>query len=267
MDQNEEMALSWRTHFISPLPIGGAARLYADPGEAMDAVRAILAPVAALDANLVPPEGVVADLGMVGPRWDASVWGAHGALKCAWFARSGATWVAGPVDDIALPFTLSVKFPVPLDWMVDRLQDYALACPPIASKTFTVSRSYPRNVSGWPMASVQLDDVSQDERVVNDSLDASKGARYGLTYSITCWCATPEERRAITPWLAGAMEALRLCAKFHPDIYDPSISLSESEDFQTLEIPAFLVTGRFSTTGFSCLVVTDSTTYGRVAVP
>lgn len=265
------MATTWNTHHIDPLPIGGAARLTAFLSESVEAVRAILAPVAATDAEVVPEGGVSINLALGLGKWRQTAWGAQGALACSWFAKIGGSWVAGPVDTIALPFNLFVRFPLPIDWIVDRLQEYAAAVPPFESKPFSVSRTYPRNTGGWPMASVQVDDVSLDAAMIGNRteiLPNQNGSLYQVAFSIVAWCLTPEDRKVVTPWMAGAMEALKLCAKSHPDLYDPSISLAESEDFSSVEgTPAFLTSGRLTAKVQSFVTVTNYATYGRVTVP
>lgn len=264
------METTWNTHHIDPLPIGGAARLTASLSSSVEAVRAILAPVAATDAEVVPEGGVLVDLILGLGKWRQTAWGAQGALACSWFVKIDGSWTAGPVDTIALPFGLSVRFPLPIDWIVDRLQEYAAAVPPFESKLFAVSRTYPRNTSAWPMASVQVDDISLDASVVGNRTDVPdrNGSFYQVTFSIVAWCLTPEDRKVVTPWLAGAMEALKLCAKVHPDLYDPAISLAESEDFSSIEgTPAFLTSGRLTAKIHSSITITNSATYGLVTVP
>ncbi|HWQ09991.1 MAG TPA: hypothetical protein VN436_12815, partial [Holophaga sp.] len=190
---------------------------------------------------------------------------------CSWFVKIAGAWVAGPTDSIALPFSLAARFPLPIDWLVDRLQEYAAAAPPFSGKPFAISRTYPRSAQAWPLACVQVDDVSLDSGLVGNRTELvpnQNGSLYQVVFSVVAWCATPEDRKVVTPWLAGAMEALKLCAKAHPDLYDPAISLSESEDFQSIEgTPAFLTSGRLTAKVQSSITITNTNTYGLVTVP
>lgn len=267
------MAFIWTTRTIDPLPIGGAARFQAKIDGATS-VLVVVGTSTVLNPDSLPLDSVALPLQSGTRGWAGTIWGAHAATKVSWFAKTGSgPWTVGPVDAITLPFNYEAEFPLPVGWIVDRISDYAIGCPPLHSREFAISQAYPRDTAGWPMASVQVDDISTSSQVIHNLLNGRMvggkrqvGSAYNVTFSVVCWCATPEDRRAITPWLAGALEALRHCALVHPDLYEPSFTLSESEDFQTLGVPAFLATARFSTTVWSSLLIPETPPIGLVTV-
>lgn len=277
------MALIWPTHLLDPLPIGGAGRcsahVYSDSGGVVEAVAAVLAPAPGSTPSSPPLDGAVLQLNppLGGGLWLGTFWDAHGCTSCSWFAKVGGVWVPGPVDACALPFVLDSDLPLPLKWVVSRVRDFAAGRPPFAGKDFVISGSYPRDVSAWPMASCQVDDISLVGQVTRNLLASTGsmvgsdtsvfGSAYNVTVSITCWCATPEDRTVLTSWLACALEAVRLCAASFDDFATPTFSLSESEDFETLGIPAFLAVGRITGTVWSRVSAPVSQTSGRVTVP
>jgi hypothetical protein len=88
----------------------------------------------------------------------------------------------------------------------------------------------------------------------------TKGKLWSLQLSIVGWCATPEERSALGAWMGGAMEVV-LDAARAVGWQDPTVSYKESEDFEALEIPAFLVSASLSVTVQSALQVNERNDY------
>ena len=94
----------------------------------------------------------------------------------------------------------------------------------------------------------------------NGQISQTKGKLYSLQLSIVGWCATPEERSALGAWLGGAMEVV-LDAARAIGWEDPTVSFHETEDFETLQVPAFLVSANLTVTVLSTLGVRERNDY------
>ncbi len=258
------MAAQWNTYFLEPLAIGGAARLSASVVDAVsglpaDAVLCFLGPVAAVSAQDTNPALVLVPLGpsAVG-GWSGNVFGAPrvAGQVLSWFCEFGGVWSAGPVVS---GVDLSSPSPFPtiswvLDWIVDRLQEFAADNPLSANRNLAVRRTFPRDTNGWPMISVQVDQISPSGSILAESEGApnptvgsplTEGRVFGLSLSLVGWASNPEDRSLITPWLVSALTPLvDVCA--FVGMSEPSFSVSESEDFETIGVPAFISTATWN---------------------
>lgn len=273
-------ALTWNSYLTTPLAIGGAATFYGQVGPNVEAVRVIIGSGAAPSAEVDDPSFSVNDLSLSSGAWRGTAWGMSrvGGLTASWFAKvpdDGGIWVEGPVVemvDLTPDWATGLAwFP---DWVTDRLQEMADTNPPFLSKSITIRRSFPRDVVGWPTVSVQLDSLAPSAQVIGDFLGASgavvgsskeKGRILAMTVSIVGWSATPEDRSRLGVWLGGAVGLLADMGRY-AGLIEPSWSMEESEDFDTLQIPAFLVSARINAQVRVNLSTTVRSGVGRVTV-
>jgi hypothetical protein len=282
------MSLSASAITLTPLPIGGAGIVTVQvvPGT-LQAITAFIGPVAAVSAtdtnpalvqiNLdVPSYGYPGpqDLPSNGPQTQQAFWGAPmttGIVLTVFGQNTSGVWDSGvAITGYSLVPFFSTIFPWDADWVVNRLQDVASTIQPIVGKTIRVTRSFPRDTHGWPALNVQVDNLSPMGTFIGDmgaavqtgafSTSFTKVRLWTLNLSITGWCATPEERSALGAWLGGAMEVV-LDASRGLGWEDPAVSLRESEDFETLGVPAFLVTANLTVTVQSALKVRERNDY------
>lgn len=276
------MAATWLTYVLMPLAIGGAGQLQAEitptAGAAITAVRAFVGPAVATSQDDANPLLVRADLTLKSGIMVASVWGAPKASEqyVTWFVAENGVWAAGPVTEhVNLSPTWDAAFPWAADWIVSRLNDALVNHPPFAGgKTLRVTRAYPRDTSAWPMMNVQVDSMSpagefvgQLRRVtgptVSPASTVQKGRLWQASISLIGWCGTPEDRAVLARWLGGAMELICSMGGYEGWI-NPSFAMSESEDFETLGVPTFLVTASLTVTLESSLQSLVTTGYGHV---
>lgn len=271
------MAASWLTYVLQPLAIGGAGQLQVEirptAGAAITAIRALIGPVAAAsydDPNplLVRVEFSLRPTGVM----LASAWGmpkAPGQFVTWWVAEDGV-WAAGPVTtSVDLSPHWIAEFPWAADWIVARLNDALSEHLPFSGdRMLRVTRAYPRDTSAWPMLNVQVDSMhpageflGQLRRVTESTV--KKGRLWQASISLVGWCSTPEDRSSLARWLGGAMELLCSMGGFEGWV-NPSFTLSETEDFETLGIPAFLITASLTVTLESNLQSLVTTGYGHV---
>lgn len=273
------MAAQWNTYFLEPLAIGGAGHLTAGVVDATtlvpaEAVRAFLGPVAATseadtNAALVSVDLVVQTDGL----WTTHIWGTPrvAGQVLSWFVRFGGVWSAGPVvPAVDLSTYGTSDFPWILDWMVDRLQEFAVDRPFGANRDLMVRRTYPRDVTGWPMVSVQLDSLTPAVSFTSGSEGTEggvhvKGRIYSASISFVGWTDKPEDRSRVGQWLAEAL-AIVLDIAPHAGITEPTFNLSESEDFETLGIPCFLVNASFNCQLESHRTIPVRSGFGRITV-
>lgn len=253
------MAAQWDTYFLEPLAFGGAAFLTAHVEDASslapaDGVRAFLGPVAAVSASDPNTALISVDLSLQpSGGWSAHVWGAPrvAGQVLSWFTSFGGVWQAGPaVSGVDLTTQGTSDFPWVLDWVVDRLQEMAADLPMPGTKALQIRRSYPRDTTGWPMLSIQLDSLtpstmllSESEGVIGGALN--EGRVYSASFSLVGWTDKPEDRSRVGQWLVEALEILLDLAP-HAGISEPSFTLEESEDFESVGVPAFIVNARFT---------------------
>jgi len=275
--------LNWNNVEVLPLAIGGAALVYvqmdsATPYTTVRVFAGLRAPTSALDAGT---DLVQVDIGAptnqaLGAR--GTFWGAPATVgvrvKFYGLTPLGA-WEIGPLfAGVSLVPSFAVDFPWSPDWVVARLAEIAINLPPFTNgKPLRVTRAFPRDTHSWPAVNVQVDAMNPAGTIVGDYasgantaaspgpvLSYSKVRLYGLTLSITGWCGTPEERSLLGRWMGTALEVV-LDAAAAIGWPDPSPSLRETEDFETLPVPAFLVNAGLTVTVQATLNATLPSSY------
>ncbi len=257
------VAAQWDTYFLEPLAVGGAARLTASVQDAVSgalpaAVVCFVGPVAATGAQDTNPALVSMQLSPDPTGgWSASLFGAPRAagLTVSWFASFGGVWAQGPVVtgvDLSTGSVPSVLWV--LDWIVDRLQEFSADHPLAPNRTLVVRRTYPRDTTGWPMLSVQVDQISNAGSLLAESEGAPsplagasmvEGRIFQVAFSFIGWSSIPEDRSFITPWLAEAFTLL-IGILGYVGLSEPTFNIEESEDFETLGVPAFISTAHLT---------------------
>lgn len=239
-----------------------------------EAVRVFLGPAQAIGEADPNPALLSVDLSLQSAGlWSSHMWGAPrvAGQVVSFFAKMAGDWEAGPVlTGVDLTTHGTADFPWVLDWLVDRLQEIAADRPFLPSKHLQVRRTYPRDITGWPMLSVQLDSLSTSAQFVGESEGTEGSNRYEgrvylATLSIVGWTDKPEDRSRVGQWLMEALSIVMDLAS-RAGMSESSFSLSESEDFETLGIPAFLVNA-----SFTCLLESHRTNpvrsgYGHLTV-
>lgn len=271
------MSLLWPTTLLRPLAIGGAGRLTATVLDATGAkVRRVVVKVGPVPALAWDdPSALTVELFSKGQgRWSASFFGAtQEEVSVAWFAQTAQGWETGPVlPAVSLKPTFDVAFPWLKGWLVDRLKEVvAVRSPFPGGKDLGITVAYPRSIQALPALNVQIDSIAPSAAVDGDRLSRDaylggvqeEGRLYALNASLVGWCLAPEERDRLTRWLIEAMEVL-LDAARHTEFLEPACSFEESEDFNTLEVPLFLVTARFSASALAVLRSPIATEWGHL---
>lgn len=273
------MAAQWNTYFLEPLAIGGAGLLTAvvvDPVSLAPAgaIRAFLGPVAAV-SEVDPNTALISvDLALQPTQvWNAHVWGAPRTTGqvISWFAKMAGVWVKGPIiSAVDLTTKGTSDFPWVLDWLVDRLQEIAADRAFLPSKFLQIRRTYPRDITGWPMLSVQLDGLTPTGQFLGESegidgTSRTEGRIFMATLSIVGWTEKPEDRSRVGQWLMEALSIV-LDVASHAGLSEPSFTLNESEDFETLGIPAFLVNASLTCQLESRRSLPTRSGYGHITV-
>jgi len=277
--------INWNYVEVMPLAIGGAGLvlIQVDPATPYASARIFVGPrlpnsqddngADLLQIQIAPAEN--AEVGARGCFWGAV--GVTGLCVQFYGLTLGGAWEAGPsFTDVDLTPNYAASFPWSADWVVQRLQEIAAHAPPFPNgKDLRVTRAFPRDTHSWPAVNVQVDAMTPTGLVIGDVLGADshpdalsiaykRGRLYSLALSVTGWCGTPEERSLLGEWMGGALEVVQDAASAlgWPD---PSSNLRESEDFETLGVPAFLVNGNLTVTLQSCLDATLRSSYrGRM---
>ncbi|MBI3131492.1 MAG: hypothetical protein HYZ13_09215 [Acidobacteria bacterium] len=250
------MPLLWPTTLLRPLALGGAGHLTAVVrGAEVSRVIAKVGSVAALAWD--DPSALTVELERKGrDRWGGSFFGGpRGNVAVSWFAHLAGAWETGPVVlGASLAPSFEVQFPWLKAWLVDRLKDVAAFRPPFpGGKELGITVAFPRSLQALPALNVQIDGIAPSLSLAGDRIgrDACLGGTqelgrlYAMNASLVGWCLAPEERDRLTRWLVEAMEVILDAARF-TEFLEPACSFEESEDFNTLEVPVFLVTARFS---------------------
>ncbi len=271
----------WRSYLAEPLPLGGAAKLYATFGAGIPLrVVAVIAPAPATAFD--DPSGQLYDL-VKKPNgsWSASAFGAlRGVATISWFTfewdkdAQADIWKAGPVvPNVPLDWTYtSQEFPWGKPWVVARLQEVQAQTPPLGDRPLTITGAFPRATAALPCLSVQVTSLSPASAVVGDlknsgvlvGSDRSRTRQYTTTINLIAWAETPEDRDLLAPWLGQAMEVLVDAARF-AGIEAPDFSIQESEDYEVAGVPLFLVTATLTFTAWSCQSAPVPTGYGRIS--
>lgn len=270
------MTTIWNDIAITPMPIGGAAMvsLTVDQTTPVSLVRVIIGNHIPATATDISATDAVLDIPFPdgSGQMESPIWGAlkTAGLSVTIFSQTGGVWAAGPFfAGVDLTPSFAPSFPWDADWLVDRLKDVANTSQPLPGKVVTITRAYPRDTHGWPAINAQVDSLSPMGSAIGDVLKTTisggqtaylKGRLYTLQVSMVAWCGTPEQRSALGKWMGGAVETVMDSARAL-GWEDPSASFRESEDFESLGVPAFLVTCNISTTVLATLEVTQRNSY------
>ena len=256
------MAMTWRSYSVLPFRLGGAGRVRVVLDGSAEEVVALVGSTAAASASSVGYLRVDLALGR-DQVWRSNFYGAVKSTEAvvSLFVKVAGVWEAGPViDPVPLVWAYGpADFPWIKRWVVDRLQDLGAQLQPLgAEHPVKVSGAFPKDTGAFPIVTVQVDTVAPGGesigRILERLEDGSilRGTLYNLSISIVGWGPTPEDRDDLAVWLGQSLEVL---VELLPGVgcSEPSISLEESEDFQTLDVPAFLVTARLNTSRWSVL--------------
>ena len=265
---------TWTSYSIYPFPCGGAGRVRVLLPETVEAVVALVG----VDAALVVGSPTHARVDLVpdstGLEWHTNFYGAiRSEAVVSFFVKEAGVWTAGPVvEGVPLVWAFSgMDFPWVKRWVVDRLQEAALELAPLGSeRSIKVSGAFPRDTGGFPIVTVQVDSVAPAGESVGralssvGSLPTLRGTNYNLNLSVVAWAETPEDRDDMAVWLGNALECL---IQTLPGIgcSEPSANLEESEDFQTLDVPVFLVTAHLNTSRWSLMATPNPPEYGLLS--
>ena len=277
------MALSFDTYLVRPLLPGGTGQIQTAikvSGDVLERVIVKLGATAAAHWNDAAFATVEIPLGITpgdGSMRYASFTQALAtdAVVAKWFAKlTTGGWVAGPaVANIDLTSKYSAAFPWLKTTIIDLLRQLALEAPPSLQdgRSLAVRGAFPRDSFGLPAMSVQLTAVPTGIQSIGDADEipnlagqtARKARGYNVNVDIISWTDQPEEREIIAPWLGSALTVLADTLPYF-GAHEPTFSVNESEDFETLKVPAFLVTGSLNFTAFSDLSYPVPTSYGHL---
>lgn len=272
------MGVTWTSYSVLPFAIGGAGRVRAVlGGDPVDAVAAV-AVASSAPAPTSPDAVGVSRLDLVhigGPgEWRGNFFGwSKSSINIHFFAHTAAGWQGPKTIPAALPWRYTeADFPWIRPWVVDRLQEIADRLAPLGSgQRVKVSGVFPEDTVAFPIVTVQVDSVAPAGesigRVMERHTDGTiiRGTLYNLSFSVVAWTNTPEERDDLAAWMGQAMEVL---VEILPAVecMEPSASIEESEDFQTLDVPTFLVTARLNTSRWSRLAAPPISEFGHLSV-
>lgn len=192
----------------------------------------------------------------------------------SWFVKLSTGWQAGPVvQGIDLTSKYSGAFPWLKGTIIDLLKQGVIDNPLHLNdnRTFQVRSAFPRDSHALPVMSVQVTAVPTGVQVVGDASSSGlkvgqqvrKVRGYNVTVDMIAWTDQPEEREEIAPWLGSTCLAVIETLPFF-GAHEPTFTLNESEDFETLKVPIFLVTGTINFTAFSDLSYPVPTCYGHI---
>jgi hypothetical protein len=275
--------VAFDTYLVRPLLTGGSGQIQTAMRVTGDVLERVVvkiggAPAASVDDPLLV--SVEIDLG--DNPGDGSLRYAtfHKALADAdvvasWFAKlTTGGWVAGPiVDSIDLTAKYSSNFPWLKTQIIDLLQQIQEERPPAfrQNRAMTIRGAFPRDSFGLPAMSVQLTTTPSGAQLIGDTdrVGTLTGqpkhwARgFNATVDIIAWTDQPEERDVIAEWLGGALMVLVETLPFF-GAAEPTFTINESEDFESLKTPAFLVTGTLNFSVWSDLTSPVPTSYGHL---
>lgn len=278
------MAIAFSTYLIRPLVLGGAGQIRAAATVSGDTLERIvvklgLAQSASWDADdsvlvEVPTGDTPGDGGMHATAFhDPGL--AHSGIVATFFAKlTTGGWVLGPVvTGIDLEPHYTAAFPWLKTLVISLLkQAYDDAPPKLGDgRELAIRTAFPRDSHSLPALSVQVTAVptglqtlgDMDEEGVQVGAPARKMRGYNVNIDLISWTGNPEEREDIAPWLGNACSVLADTLPFF-GAHEPTFSVNESEDFDTLKVPAFLVTGSLNFTAWSELSYPVPTSYGHL---
>lgn len=277
------MSINFGTYLVRPLLPGGTGQIQTAvlvSGDVLKRVVVKLGPAAA--ASWDDPSMATVDVPLGDTPGDGSMLYASftkalatNAVVASWFAElATGGWVAGPVvSGIDLTSKYEAVFPWLKPTIIDLLKQAAVDNAPVLQdgRTLAIRSAFPRDSHSLPALSVQVTAVPTGVRLVGDSDTGEsqvgkilrKARGYNLNVDLISWTDNPEERDVIAPWLGSALTALVDTLPFF-GAHEPTFSVNESEDFETLKVPAFLVTGSLNFTAFSDLSYPVPTSYGHL---
>lgn len=279
------MSITFDTYLVRPLLLGGTGQVQTAVSVSGDTLKRIVvklgaAPAPAWDdptmATVEVPLGLTpGDGSMLYATFTKAL--ATNAVVASWFAElETGGWVAGPVvTGIDLTCKYTAAFPWLKPSVIDLLRQAAVDSAPELQdgRSLSIRSAFPRDSHSLPCLSVQITAVPTGVQLVGDSDEgesqAGKIARkvrgYNITVDIISWTDNPEERDVIAPWLGGALSALVDTLPYF-GAHEPTFSINESEDFDSLKVPVFLVTGSVNFTAFSDLTYPVPTSYGHLTL-
>lgn len=271
------MSATWLTYLLLPLAIGGSARLSATvtpaSGSEVTTIRALVGATAATSET--DPTLASVDVAS-GPDGSATAWNLPilDGQVVSWFVQlDPGGWEAGPVvEDVDLRASFTSSVNNPLRWFLDRLKALESISPVFSGRRFEFREAYPRDVAGWPSASVLLDslvptpagtwDLEQTE-----GTDVGEIREFGVLYhaSMSCiaWCETPEDRQVVFRWLAERLPIIRKFSAF-AGLMEPTFRLGQEEDFESFGVPTFKVTATFEADVHCIFTTVNRTGFGQV---
>ena len=279
------VAVSFDTYLVRPLLPGGAGQIQTAirvSGDTLERVVVKIGLAAAAgweDATMQTVEIPLGDTPGDGEICYAAFLKAPASegVVASWFAKlTSGGWIAGPVvTEIDLTSRYAAAFPWMKDTIIDLLKQAAADAPPSLQdgRTLAIRTAFPRDSHAMPCLSVQMTAVPTGFTMIGDSSEsgtltgtaARKVRAYNVNVDIISWTDTPEEREIIAPWLGNACMAAVDTLPFF-GAHEPTFSVNESEDFETLQLPAFLVTGSINFTALSNLTFPVPTCFGHLQI-
>lgn len=278
------MGATWQTYLVRPLLPGGAAEvstaILVDAGDTLQrAVAKVgVAPATAWDdpaALLV--ELPLGDTPGDGSEQQVAFYGAaaSAAAVVSFFAQTAqGGWIAGPVvQPVDLTAHYDSQFPWIKKLVIGLLQQLVAENPPAlpTGRVLDIKGAFPRDTKALPRLTVQLSSCTPSEQVIGDSeaspllrgQTARRTRGYTVTLDLLAWMPEPEMRDAVGQWLGGACMVLVETLEYF-GVQNPTFTLQESEDFEVLGVPTFLVTGSFTGTVWTNLSFPVPTPVGHL---
>jgi hypothetical protein len=273
------VAASFDTYLIRPLLTGGMGYIQAAvSGDVKRVVAKIgTAPAASWDDPTLstveiplgdtPGDGTMRDIAFSeGPVTDSAV--------VTFFAETTSGWQLGPiVEGIDLSSHFIANFPWFKPLLIQTLQRLEQTNPPQLQdgRRLAVRGAFPRDTKALPRCSVQISAMPSGISVIGNDEDsgnvigskAHKTRGYSISVDVIIWSDQPEERDILASWLADALLVVEDTIAYF-GAQEPSSSVSEGEDFETLKAPIFLVTGSVNFTAWSSLSFPVPTSYGHL---
>lgn len=271
----------WKSYAARSFGIAGAGNFIGwvvagspDPADAILEVKALVKTTATSDPS--DPDAVVVPVALRvnGQGFSQNLPGEPCVVS--WFCRVASGWLAGPQVPCNFVAEWEVVFPFLKPWAVSTLQRLNRERPAMdvdLPRKLTIRTAYPRDNIALPSISVQFEALPQGQPVLGDyaaSLGvnlAEQRVPWSISLSVVCWCETPEDRDALTPWFLQAMTALGSLSPM-VGLAEPSYQFSEGEDFSAslYEKPLFLVSCTLSGTLWSDLKLPAHNYIGHLTI-
>jgi hypothetical protein len=277
------MGLTWSTYLIRPLLLGGTGQVTLNVEESGDTLQRCIALIGAAPATAWnDPACMAVELNLGDSPGDGSttktpfrgVTSSSTAVVSFFSQEATAGWVAGPVvTGVDLSHHYDSLFPWAKQIVVDMLKQIALENPPALAdgRLVAVRVAFPRDSAPLPCVSVQMSSASTNHELLGDmdsnpnivGKTAKRSRGYNITLDLIGWATEPEQREILAPWLASALNLLVPMLEFY-GFEMPSFNLQESEDFETLGFPVFLITGSLSCTIWTELSFPVASSFGHL---